>query len=165
MPFTLPPETLAYWSAAPTIKATDADIAVLEARVGGKAPASYVEFMKTYGDVEFDFEINNAFDYVYATADRTERRTQAISFIKSPEQALRYYDGLQKDPKITLEKHLLPFGMDYGQGEILIEFGRATQRIFYWDFSSHDWESGPTRLGFVADDMYAFINNLKPYQG
>jgi hypothetical protein len=29
---------------------------------------------------------------------------------------------------------------------------------------NHDWESGVTRLAFVANDMYAFINGLKPFE-
>jgi hypothetical protein len=55
--------------------------------------------------------------------------------------------------------------MDLGQGELLIEFGRPSERIFYWNFDTHDWQSGATRLGFVAKDTYDFINSLEPYDG
>lgn len=119
--------------------------------------------MKTYGNVEFSDDINSRFAYAYQELDRIERRSQAISFIKSPERALRYYEGLQNDPQLDLPPYLLPFGMDYGQGELLIEFGQPTERVFYWDFDAHDWETGVTRLGFVANDMYEFINNLQPF--
>jgi hypothetical protein len=49
--------------------------------------------------------------------------------------------------------------------ELLIEFGQQTEKIHYWDFDKHDWESGETRLGFVAEDFYQFINSLVPYDG
>lgn len=164
MPFQPPAETLAYWRNSNPKLASDADIALLEGRLGGKAPTSYVAFIETYGDVEFStVDTSNMFEYVYQEPDRTERRKEAIAFIKAPERALQYYEGLQKDPKVNLPPNLLPFGMDYGQGELLIEFGQPTERVFYWDFDAHDWETGVTRLGFVANDMYEFINNLQPF--
>ena len=163
MPFHPPVETLEYWQGSTPTQATDADIAMLEARLEGKAPASYVEFMKTYGNVEFDDEINSRFEYAYDLPERTEVRSQAISFIKAPQKAIQYYDGIQEDSNLHIPNHLLPFAMDYGQGELLIEFGQTTERIFYWDFDAHDWESGVTRLGFVSNDMYDFINNLAPF--
>ena len=46
---------------------------------------------------------------------------------------------------------------------MLIEFGLPTRSVFYWDFKEHDREGGATRIGFVADDMYNFINHLKPF--
>lgn len=164
MPFSPPPATLAYWQQRPGTAATPADVAMLEARLGLKAPASYVEFMTTFGNVEFDDEINSRFEYVYEGGAGRERRSQLISFIKSPQKAIRYWEGLQSDPKIHLPAHLVPFGMDYGQGELLIEFGQPTERIYYWDFDTHDWESGVTRIGFVVDDLVEFINTLKPYE-
>lgn len=165
MPFNPSPETLACWKSKGSTLATDADIAKLEARLGLRAPASYVEFVKTYGDVEFSFDVNCQFEYTYETRDRVERRTEAVSFIKSTSQAIEYYNGFQRDDKIGIPANLLPFAMDHGQGELLIEFGQAGERIFYWDFDAHDWESGITRIGFVANDMYDFINNLKPFDG
>lgn len=159
MSFNPSSKTLAYWRKSKPIPATETDIALLEARLGGKAPASYVQFMKTYGNVEFDTDIDSRFEYTYV-ADRTEQQSQWISFIKSPQNALLYYEGLQKDPKTGLPEYLLPFGMDYGQGELLIEFGQPTERIFYWDFDRHDWECGAARLAFVADDFFRFVNSL-----
>lgn len=162
MPFSPPQETLDFWKRRGAEPATNADIASVEQRLQLKAPQSYVDFMKTFGNVKFNDEIDSRFECVYEEPDRTEKRSQYISFIKSPEQALRYYEGLQKDEKLNLPPYLFPFGMDYGQGELLIEFGQPTERVYYWDFDNHDWESGVTRLGFVANDMYEFINNLKP---
>jgi hypothetical protein len=162
MPFTPPPATLEYWRRTGLTPATDAEIALLEGRLGGKAPASYVEFMKEFGSVEFSFDIDCEFTYVYEEAGRQERLTQVVGHIKEPERALRYYEGLQNDAEVDLPPHLLPFAMDRSQGELLIEFGQPTERIFYWDFDNHDWGSGVTRLGFVAKDMVDFINNLKP---
>lgn len=165
MVFIVPSETLAYWMKRGPARATDGDIAMLETCLGLKAPPSYVDFMKTYGCVEFDFDVDCRFDYVYEDTPQPDRRSKAISFIKSAEKAIRYYEGLQKDEQIGLPPHLLPFAMDRGQGELLIEFGQPTERVFYWDFDAHDWESGVTRIGLVADTMYDFINNLRPYDG
>lgn len=162
MPFTPPPATLEYWRRTGMNPITDADIAALENRLGRKAPASYVEFMKTFGSLEFSSDIDCEFTYVYEDAGRQDRRTQVVGHIKRPERALRYYEDLQKDAEVDLPPHLLPFAMDLSQGELLIEFGEPTERIFYWDFDTHDWGGGVTRLGFVAKDMYDFINNLKP---
>ncbi len=163
MSFNPPRDTLRYWKATGSILATDTDIALLERRLNMKAPKSYIEFMKKFGAVEFDDEIDCRFDCVYEQSGGILRRTQVISHIKAPETALRYCEGLQADPHVDLPSNLFPFGMDNGQGEILIEFGFPTERVFYWDFENHDWESGATRIGFVADDMYEFINNLKPF--
>ena len=163
MPFAIPPATLAYWQRKAVEPVSDADLRSVEARLGLPAPAAYVEFMKTYGPVPFDDDIDCRFDYRLDGAGQQVRRSQVISFIKSPAQALRYYDGLQADKRLSLPPQLLPFAMDYGQGELLIEFGPSAGRIFYWDFDAHDWESGATRLGFVADDLYQFIANLRPF--
>jgi hypothetical protein len=161
MPFHPTDETLAFWRAADPEPVTDDDIALMERHLGLSAPAAYAEFLKTYGAVEFDDDIPCAFDVVYPLPDGEERRTAAIAFFKDPKTALRYHDGLQQDPDVDIPPHLLPFAMDDGQSELLIEFGRPTQRIFFWDFDAHDWDSGETRLGFVADDLYQFIANLK----
>jgi hypothetical protein len=67
-----------------------------------------------------------------------------------------------KAPPSYLPRHLLPFANDLSEGELLIEFGLSTERIYYWDFDRHDWGSGITRIGFVANDMYEFVNGLKP---
>jgi hypothetical protein len=163
MPFSPSPETLAAWKKSNPRPASDAEIAALEQRLGGKAPPSYVEFMKRYGNVEFSDEIECRFEYVYQKRDRSERRSKAVSFIKSPDKALQYYDGLQKDPDVRVPSHLLPFAMDYGQGELLIEFGQPTERIFYLDFDPPPSDGEETLLGFVANDMHDFINNLKPF--
>ncbi len=103
------------------------------------------------------------FDYEYRYPDRIETRSEAIAFIERPQVALEYYQGLQKDPGVSMPPNLLPFAMNYGQGELLIEFGGSTERVFFWDFDSHDWERGSARLGFVADNLYDFINNLRPF--
>ncbi len=163
MPFLIPQETLAYWKRRPAVPVTDLDIAMLEARMGKKAPAAYTEFMKTYGPVSFDDDLNCRFDFVIEAAGQSERASNAISFVKAPEKALRYYDGLQKDPKLSFPKHLLLFAMDYGQGELLIEFGPGSGRVFFWDFDRHDWETGTTHIRFVAANLFDFINGLRPF--
>jgi hypothetical protein len=165
MPFRVPHATLEYWRRTGMTPVTDDQIAALEKRLGGKAPPSYVEFMKTFGSLQFEFDIDCQFTYVYEDANPPERHTEVIGHIKKPERALRYYEGWQSDDEVSLPPHLLPFAMDLGQGELLIEFGRPTERIYYWDFDTHDWGSGVTRIGFVANDMYDFINGLKPYDG
>jgi hypothetical protein len=147
MPFVVPPAPLEYWRRRGLKPVTDADITLLESRLGGKAPPSYVLFMKTFGNVEFDTDVDSQFTYVFEEAGQQERGTRLVGHIQS------------------LAPHLLPFAMDRSQGQLLIEFGQPTERIFYWNFDTHDWESGTTRLGFVAKDMYDFINSLKPFDG
>jgi hypothetical protein len=164
MPFEPPLATLEYWRRTGMRPATDADIALLEKRLGAKAPPSYVEFMKTFGSVEFSDDFECQFSYIYDDAPE-KRRTRLVGFIKTPEKALRYYEGLREDDDVSLPPHLLPFAMDQSQGELLIEFGKPTERIFYWNFDAHDRGSGVTKLGFVANDMYEFISSLKPYGG
>jgi len=165
MPFAPPAATLEYWRTRGMEPASDEDIATLEARLGGKAPPAYVEFMKTYGSVEFDFDIDSTFACVYEESGGQHRTLQTIGHIKRPDRALRYYEGWQKDAEVDLPAHLLPFACDRSEGELLIEFGRPTGRIFYWDFDEHDWGSGITRIGFVAEDMYEFIRELTRYEG
>ena len=159
------PATLAYWTHQRPAPVSDVEIASLEGRLGLKAPPGYVEFMRTYGAVEFDtVDTPCCFSYIYEGSGQIEQRASAVSFIMSPQRSLRYYEGTQSDAKLHLPRHLVPFGMDYGQGELLIEFGQPTERIYYWDFDTHDWESGVTRIGFVVNDLVEFINTLKPYE-
>lgn len=162
MPFRLPAATLELWRRNGLRPATDDQLALLERRLGGKAPPSYVEFMKTFGGVAFGPDVDRRFAYRYEEDPAPARRTRRIGFIKTPEKALRYYEGLQGDDEVNLPPHLLPFAMDASQGELLIEFGRPTERIFYWDFDAHDWGGGDTRLAYVADDLYELINGLRP---
>ena len=164
MKFTIPEATLAYWKKKNRPLVQDQEIDLLEEHVKLKAPDSYREFLKQYGAVVFGLDvINNQFTYRYLSDEQTEVRKQSISFIKTPEKTIQYYEGLQEDPNLALPVFLIPFGMDYGQGELLVEFGRETEKIYYWDFDSHDWESGQTRIAAVADDLYQFINSLEPY--
>lgn len=55
--------------------------------------------------------------------------------------------------------------MDKSRGQLLIDFGQPTERIFYWNSETHDGENGVTRIGVVARDMFDFIHNPKPYGG
>jgi hypothetical protein len=163
MPFAIPPATLAYWQRQHVQPVTDEDLRSLEVRLGQPAPAAYVEFMKTYGPVPFDDEIDCRFDHSLEGVGQRVVRSQVVSFVKSPAQALRYYEGLQADRRLDIPAHWLPFAMDYGQGELLIEFGASAGRVFYWDFDAHDWEGGVTNLGFVAEDLYQFMAHLRPF--
>ena len=163
MKFDIPEATLAYWKETGSDSVQQTDIDQLENHLKLKAPGSYREFLLTYGSVEFDHEINSQFSYRYLSEEQTEIRTNLISFIKTPERTIQYYDGLQEDPQVALPAFLVPFGMDYGQGELLIEFGQETEKIYYWDSDGHDWDTGETRIATVADDLYQFINSLAPY--
>lgn len=192
MKFDPPEATLAYWKRK-SESVQQEEIDRLEEHVKLKAPTSYREFLTQYGSVEFDHEINSQFTYRYSSEDQTDVRKQPISFIKEPVRAIQYfyqylsgqqtevgkelisffmnpartmqyYDGLKDDPDLSLPAFLVPFGMDYGQGELLIEFGQQTEKIYYWNFDAHDWETGETRIAFVADDLYQFFNSLAPYE-
>lgn len=161
MQFNIPPSTLTYWERTGSLLMTDADLALLEQRLQAKAPPGYVAFMKRYGAVELDTLIDSYFSYRYTLPDRTEVKACALAFIKTAERALVNYTYLMAEPALELPPNLLPFAQDYGEGQILIEFGAPTERIFYWSPDTHDWETGETRLGFVAHNMYDFINNLR----
>ena len=164
MKFSIPETTLAYWKKKNKPLVQGQEIDLLETHVKLKAPDSYREFLTQYGAVLFGLdEINNQFTYNYLLEEQVEARKELISHIKKPDKVIQYYDGLQEDPDISLPAFLVPFGMDYGQGELLIEFGQETEKIYYWDFDTHDWESGVTRIATVACDLYQFINSLTSY--
>ena len=136
MKFTPPEATLAYWKEA-TDSVQKEEIDHLEEHLKLKAPTSYREFLRQYGAPEFDLEIDSQFTYRYLSEEQTEVRTQSISFIMEPARTIKYYHGMENDPDFTLPAFLVPFGMDYGQGELLIEFGQETEKIYYWDFDTH----------------------------
>ena len=159
--FLPPAKTLDYWNKNGLKPIIDSEISMLEDRFNSKVPKSYSEFLKVFGGVEFGFEVANQFSYTYNDTGNTKCHYQVVGHIKTPERVLRYYNGLADDNDLEFPRHLLPFAMDLSQGELFIEFGKPTERIFYWNFDKHDWTNPQMRLGFVADNMYDFINNLE----
>jgi len=159
--FQLSDETIKYWNDNGLHPVENSEIATLEDYIGAKAPTGYIEFVKVFGGVDFGSNIPNRFSYSYIDNGYSEHFNQVVGHIKRPERALRYYDGLRNDDDLKFPPNLLPFAMDLSQGELFIEFGKPTEQIFYWNFDNHDWTNTHMRLGFVAHNMYDFLNNLK----
>lgn len=159
--FHLPQRTIDYWNKIGTKPVLSSEITLLEEHIGATAPKGYSEFLKVFGGVDFGSDITNQFGYSYPDLGQDERHNQTVGHIQRPERALRYYQSLLNDTDLDFPSNLLPFAMDLSQGELFVEFGKSTERIFYWDFDNHDWTSVYMRLGFVAYNMYEFINNLK----
>lgn len=167
MRFELSEGTLGYWKEKGYRAASEAEIALLQAGLNQPLPASYLAFMRQFGKVTFDYDQECEFEVAYLQESPVRRERCVMGYIAEPERALRHYVNLQAygqpDPEgwLLLPRHLLPFASDRGQGQLLIECGRATQCIYYCDLDDHDWGAGEAKLAFVANDLYEFINGLK----
>lgn len=165
-----------YWEKTTDRKASAADLMEVERLFGAALPASYVEFVTQIGFVVFDdvpgMQMHDLFDYRVGSPKGPEVGEGNIAFLKTPERIIKshriltnrqaYEDEEDEDfPK--LPKNYLPIGNDAGQGQILMEMGDHSGRIWYWP--ANDWAWGTednTWLGFVAQDFADFINCLRP---
>lgn len=160
-----------YWASHPEPKATTADIARIEAEIGSTLPVSYIEFVTRIGFVIFgeDAEERNHFDYTITFPDRQEIREGDISFLEEPDRLITGYRVLttseieddEQFPKFPA--NYLPIGNSAGQDQILLEMGEHAGRVWFWPYNDWAWGTEDnTRLGFVAEDFYEFINKLRP---
>lgn len=165
---------LSRWAKDNEPKATSHDIAMIEKAVGGKLHKAYIDFVKDFGFVIFgrDPEERQYFDFIHTYSDRKEYREGNISYFKNPNKVIESFK-LLTDPNVTEDEkeefpkfptNYIPIGKDLGHGEILLELGEDAGRILYWPFSIWAWGMGDNNkpLGFIAQDLYDFINSLRP---
>jgi hypothetical protein len=159
------------WNEDKKPKATMPDITWIESRIKTNLPEAYVEFVTQFGFVIFgaDEEERYHFDYVITFPDRKEIHKGNIRFILPVDRLLKAYETLttsefnDDDEFPKFPAHYLPIGNDAGQGKILLELGEHAGRVWYWPFNEWAWGTEDnTWLGFVANDFYEFINQLKP---
>jgi hypothetical protein len=169
--FKIPKAMQIYWLECGKPKVSLADSMRIESTIGSTLPAPYVEFITQYGFVVFgrDFEKRYHFDYAIVYPDRTEIHEGNIRFLLQTEPLLIAYETLtttefdddEDFPKFP--RNYLPVGNDAGMGQILLELGEHPGRVWYWPFNEWAWGiEDNTWLGFVADDFYGFINQLRP---
>ena len=110
------------------------------------------------------------FDYYYHFNDRKEIHRGDIICMLDPDILIRAYNIMHEDsPEENLP--MIPPGYlavaaDAGQGRILLQI-EDTQvgSVWYWYYSEWAWGvEENTKLGFVADDFYDFINHLKDFE-
>ncbi|MEI7869127.1 MAG: SMI1/KNR4 family protein [Candidatus Methylumidiphilus sp.] len=168
--FKIPEAMMAYWKKYPEPKAGSFEVARIEAAIGSPLPLPYIEFITQYGSVVFgrDTEARCLFNYIINFPDRKEIREGNIAFFEEPDKLIQGYKILttkeSKDdedfPKFPA--NYLPIGNDVGQGQILLEIGEHAGRIWYWPEKEWAWGvEDNTWLGFVANDLYEFINGLR----
>lgn len=168
--FQIPEAMQSYWSKRGYQKATTADIARLESKIGSSIPVPYVEFVTRFGFVDFDNVpgMQRLFDYNIAFPDRKEIRQGNIGYLFKLDHIIKAYRILttahsaddEDFPKFPA--NFLPLGSDAGQGKILLELGEHAGRIWYWPEKEWAWGTEDnTWLGLVADDFQAFINGLR----
>ena len=169
--FKITDSMLDYWNKDNKPKATSIDIERIETSIGCHLSKAYIEFVKQFGFVVFgrDLEKRYHFDYFITYPDRTEIHEGNIRFLIQTDKLLIAYDALtttefnddEDFPKFP--RNYLPVGNDAGTGQILLELGEHVGRVWYWSFNEWAWGTEDnTWLGFVADDFYAFINQLRP---
>lgn len=167
--FKIPQQTLEYWKLDGPEPFSEADISEIETAVGFPLPNAYREFALQYGSVQYDtLDVDCAFKYEYREDGASMEFDGAISHFLRADRVVQYFHGLTRDdggddlPKFP--PIFLPIGMDYGQGNILLELGGEKERIFYWEFQYDSWGKGNNvRLGFVAENLYDFVNNLEEF--
>ena len=157
------------WLRDSPAKATDADIAMLEATFGVRMPRQYVDFVKQHGFVKFGLDANDTriFTVVHEREGLRELRQATAGFLVSPDRAVQTFENFtdKSDPESEelplIPDGYFPAGNDNGQGLILIEL--ASGKVWFWRESAWRWGTEDnTRLGFVADDFDGFINALRP---
>lgn len=171
MAFDVTPQQVAGWAQNPRPKATAADIARVEAELGFKMPAAYVEFVTQFGFVLFghDLPARKYFAARYRKSGQDEVRSGDITYLLQPERIVLSYRNstepeFKDDPTLpAYPKHFVPVAGDSGQGKVLLEMSPQHGRVWYWKEKEWRWGTEDnTELGFVAENFYDFINNLKP---
>jgi hypothetical protein len=144
------------------------DFRRIEALWGFPLPEAYKEFQSRYGSVEFpDFFC--AFDYVYQRETGPKHvHSATIRSATGLETLEMNHKYLIVDPDNETEEpffppFMLPFGSDPGTNAILLELGSDTPRVWFWEDQSDAFGRGDNIiLGFVANSLEEFINNLRP---
>ncbi len=167
--FQIPDDLLAYWQRKDKPKATDQDIADLEAFMPGGVPAPYAEFIRTHGYVVFSMDFADSFDAAFTEGGQTVIRQGSVAYIMTAARAIAAHglstrespgEGLPSFPP-----NYLPVGGDAGRALVLLEMTPEPGRVWYWPDRDEPWgETGNTALGLVANDFYGFINGLRPYR-
>ena len=169
--FNIPKAMQTHWIKRNKPNASAADIIQIESKIGYTLPEPYVEFITKFGFVVFDDVpgMNCMFDYSIIFPDRRETHEADIAFFDPTAKLIMSYEILTNTefyddedfPKFP--RNYLPVGNDAGMGQILLELGEHPGRVWYWPFNEWAWGTEDnTWLGFVADDFYAFINQLRP---
>lgn len=173
--FEIDPSLLAAWAAqqgntpeqgGPPETLSSGEIAELEAVYGQKMPADYVRFMATYGAVQFPLDAPRNFQYLYEDGAKKQYFEGHIHGFFDFESMMRIFVAMIEDPDNDEEepffpRNYLPFASNMDQDTLLIELGTETPRIWYWEDNPYAWGHGTnTRLGYIAPDLKAFVENL-----
>lgn len=171
--FHVPKTVLDAWEASGKPIASRDDIDRMEQQLGVKLPSAYVDFVMTYGFVCFDRDKDDVCNFLYRKELDSSSPAEygRIRFLKNPEYVIMAYNIMTStedpdDPTLpAFPKEYIPVGGDDGQGLILLEISPEHGRVWYWSEEKMEWRwgtEGNTKLGFVADNFYDFINNLLP---
>ena len=153
----------------PAPRMTAEDFRAIEQLWGYPLPKEYKDFMSTWGVVQFP-DAFCGFDYVYQRGDGPRMGfATTINSTKDRKTLELNHTYLIADPENDsgdpfIPAFMLPFAGDPDQNQILLELGSDTPRIWFWEDQPDAFGQGDnTLLGFVADDLVHFINNLRPY--
>jgi len=171
----IPDSTLSQWKEKNKPKATHDDIAQLQnyieealPELGAQLSKPYIEFVTAYGFVGFIRPILDSFWYEYSEGEQRQKFPGPISFLMDIKEIISAHQTMtgrkyDEDDKF-IPDFMLPIAMGNDQDLILLELGGQHDRIFYWEDNFDPWGTDSnTRLGFVADNMYDFINNLEEW--
>ena len=165
--FQISEEMARYWEKKAKPKASNEDVGNLEKRFG-VLPAPYAEFIESFGYVVFSMDLPSSFDFEILEGRQRVLRRATVSSLMRADRVLQAHKILTADdPEDNLPKfpsEFMPIGNDPGQGHILLRFGPSGGQVFYWPWRDERWGSpGNEGIGHVAEDFYAFINGLKPF--
>ena len=157
-------------------KATKEGISKIEATIKTSLPVPYVEFVTEYGFVLFQNDISGMpclFDYTVTFPDRKETREGYIAYILNPDRIIKAYDYCtspaldEEDAKVRplFPANYLPVGGSADESFVLFDISKTPSfgSVRYWPENEWAWGlEDNTWVGYVANDFYAFINNLRP---
>lgn len=173
--FNIPEQTLLQWEKEDKPKATSEDIERLQKYIKSVLPdldvqlsKPYLEFITRYGFVVFNHPLLDSFWYEYSEGGQKARFPGPVSYFKNVDKIILSHSIMtgrkHEDDDKFIPDFMLPIASGNDQDIILLELGGQHDRIFYWEDNFDPWGIGSnTRLGFVADNMYDFINNLEEW--
>ncbi|AJR26841.1 hypothetical protein [Sphingobium sp. YBL2] len=148
-------------------KAGDADLEMRRRLPPVAVPQkSYLEFVTTWGYVRFELLDDPCeFTFAYDAQDAATNLRSSVSMFMAADKVAQYYQGLVLDVDDDLPKfpaHMLPICFTPGPSHALLEFGAASDVVWFWDFEGEPWHGDTgVNLGFVAPTFQALLEGLR----
>lgn len=162
-----PSQTLTWWASKGLTGANADEIERAKAAIGPLVPYDYLEFLQTYGFVEWDLDIPDSFEYrLLSYPHQVINKAASITHLWPARHIERMAADVRTAENDSLPLYYpnthFPIGGTGGQAQIVLELEPAPGRIWFWPEREDERGSGDnTELGFVADNFTNFVEGLR----